>query len=1522
MKDYLKLIVLLLAFLPATRSQAQLPTANFTATPVTGCNPLVVQFTSTSTGNPTSYSWNFGNGASSSVLPNPSVTYTAPGTYTVSLTVSNANGSNTKTVNGFITVLPPPNVVFTASPTSGCPPLTVTFTNTSTSTVPGPLSYQWVFGDGTPIINSQNPVHTYTGSQLYPVVLQVIDGQSCTQSATQYINVFPKPVINFTANNIQCGAPAVVNFTSSITGTPPYNYQWTFGDGGLSGQANPSHTYASPGQFTVRLIVTDANGCKDTLTRVNYVQIGSLQPDFSGNGCMGSVTHFTNLTPFADSVFWNFGDGGTDTTHDPDHQFNTPGPFQVKLIVYFGNCKDSITKTISPYPKPVAAFTFNPQQPCPPPATIQFVNQSSGATSYTWLFGDGGTSSAANPTHTYNSDSIYFPRLVVTNSFGCSDTSAQDTLQAFPLHLWLDSFNKRLCLGDTVFPVGVPYTYLFNNQPWRYPYPTFTWLWDFGDGGVSNVQYPAHLYTARGQYTVRLTITTSNGCTITDSTYVLVGVRPNAGFYHYPDSVCTNDSVFLINTSTGAQWCDWHIGNSVVQSGGTVSIAYLPRQAGLDTIFLVAWDYGCPDTFGIAEVFVKPPVSKFRYKIDCSNLTQVRFYDTLSTNPTSHVWLFGDGTTSTATNPIHTFPALGIYSVSLATYNSYYGCRDTLTDTVYLVNPALTVSAPDTAICEGDSLVFTPTYGNYGISNFTWSYDNFVPFYPTPTPPPYTNHSSGPWGYRFNKKGLYRVNVVAGDINGCLDTAYQNIIVAKPAAGFFASPKVACTPANISFTDTSSNVPGAYSVIREWTFGNGSDTVLTATTNRIYPLRGLYNVRLIVTDNIGCKDTLEKKNYIDVRQPTAAFTVNDSNACIGQLLVFNNNSTGTGNKYFWSFGDGATDTAKIPFHRYGQIGAYTVKLIVTDNNGCKDSLVKTSYIQLSKPSASFTVSDSLAICPPLSLIAINTSVSSVSYAWAMGNGSTSSLQNPTASYLSPGIYSIRLIAYNIEGCPDTAYGQVRVLGYSGALSYAPLNGCAPLLVKFKSQLYNIPSIIWDFSDGVTQPANGIDSTTHIYNTPGAYVPKLILSDNTGCQNSSQGNDTIKVDGVYAGFVTTPACVRTPVSFTDTSFSFFTPLTGRRWNINNGQAISTSQTVTTVFPSAGVFPVTIVATNAQGCSDSITKNISIYGLPLISAGSDTSICQGDWAQLSASGGQSYVWTPPTGLSCDSCPNPKAAPTAAAVYIVTGTDANGCVNKDTVTVKLQTVTTSVVGNGGEICQDSVLQLMASGAQRYEWTPSESLNNSRIPNPLASPAVTTLYTVIAWEGSCQPDTHTVKVVVYPTPTVNAGPDVTIVAGSSTLLNATGTNIENYLWSPSASLSCDRCGSPEASPRVTTQYKVIVTSEYGCRASDTVLVTVRCDQSQVFIPNTFSPNGDGQNDVFYPRGTGLKSIRLISIYNRWGEKVFERSQVALNDAAQGWDGTYKGAVLSPDVYVYILEGYCEDGAVLKWKGDITLIR
>jgi gliding motility-associated-like protein len=598
-----------------------------------------------------------------------------------------------------------------------------------------------------------------------------------------------------------------------------------------------------------------------------------------------------------------------------------------------------------------------------------------------------------------------------------------------------------------------------------------------------------------------------------------------------------------------------------------------------------------------------------------------------------------------------------------------------------------------------------------------------------------------------------------------------------------------------------------------------------------------------------------------------------------------------------------------------------VTLVASDKSGCTDTMIRRSYIRVTAPTARFSLSDTIAVCPPLTVSFTSNSLRATRQAWNFGNTGTSVLSTPVSTYTASGLYTVYLAAIDGNGCTDTAFAKVRVLGYAGALSYPPGVGCRPLTVTFTSSVTNVPSLVWDFADGNTQAGNGSSSVTHTYTTIGKFLPKLIFSDGHGCTASSDGLDTIRVDGVEAGFRLSPACERTPVQLTDTSKSYFSSIAVSRWDLGP-LGVLTGNPITRTFTTPGEYPVTLISTSANGCKDTLSSTIRIYPLPKILAPDDTSVCVPDAITLRASGGRSYVWAPGAGLSCTACNNPVATPTAASAWVVTGTDSLGCVNRDTVRVAMQTRTSFKVSDGTTICIGDSYRLAANGATLYSWAPPQDLDNPESSTPLARPKTTTTYVVTGREGSCLPDTHQVRVIVRPIPNVDAGGDLRVIAGNAVQLQASGNGIQRVSWDTDASLSCHECFAPEARPKQTTMYRITAYNEFGCKATDSVRVLVLCDGNQLFLPNTFTPNGDGQNDFFYPQGAGFDRLNYFRIYSRWGELLYEKANMPVNDAYIGWNGTHNGAKLNPDVYVYVLEARCDTGEPLVLKGDVTLVR
>ncbi|HNS50786.1 MAG TPA: PKD domain-containing protein [Anaerolineae bacterium] len=308
--------------------------AGFAGYPTNGLVPLLVSFTNQSDGDYTSCEWTFGDGGTSSSCQNPTHTYTAAGVYTVTLTVSGPGGTDTLTRTDYISAYEPAAANFSGEPTGGAPPLLVTFTNLSSGDY---TECTWSFGDSGTSDSCSDQPHTYEASGVYTVSLTVSGpGGTSTHTRPEYITVGEGLQAAFTGYPTQGGAPLLVEFVNSSTGDFD-TCAWDFGDGGTSGSCgDPSHTYLTPGDYTVSLTVSGPGGT-DTLTRTNYISAyDAVHAGFSGDPLRGvkplEVTFTNSSTGYFDTCAWTFGDGGSSSDcNDPVHTYSVAGTYTVVL---------------------------------------------------------------------------------------------------------------------------------------------------------------------------------------------------------------------------------------------------------------------------------------------------------------------------------------------------------------------------------------------------------------------------------------------------------------------------------------------------------------------------------------------------------------------------------------------------------------------------------------------------------------------------------------------------------------------------------------------------------------------------------------------------------------------------------------------------------------------------------------------------------------------------------------------------------------------------------------------------------------------------------------------------------------------------------------------------------------------------------------------------------------------------------------------------------------------------------------
>ena len=717
-------------------------TTNFTANPMTGTAPLLVQFNDTTIDPVVSWNWNFGNG-NTSTAQNPTNWYSTAGSYNVSLNTTTTGGEwdvITRTITVY-NATPVSN--FTSYMTTGYKPLAVQFNDTSIGA--NITAWLWTFGDGEAAAE-QNVTHVYTEVGLYNVSLNISnDGGYNITTKVQYINVTTiPPLASFTGSPLSGSFPLNVQFNDTSTNAPT-GWLWQFGDGTTSTSKNATRTYNNVGVYTVNLTTSNAGGT-NTTSSIDYITVFNKTPvaAFTSNVTTGleplSVLFTDQSANLPSSWLWDFGDGENSTQQNATHEYLHAGLYNISLTAFNDGGDNSTTMVnyINVTPNitvfaPVANFSTNNTGGVAPLA-VQFIDHSENEpTNYTWNFGDGVGSYAQNPTHVYDTPGVYSITLNVSNSAGMDSVTAQDfiTVTAVPVAP-IANFTTNVSGG--LSPLGVQFNDTSDNAP-------TSWLWNFGDSITSTDKNPIHTYTTQGNYTVILAVGNvagNNTTTIIDC--IIVNALPNADFTSnetqgiIPVTIQFNDTSTLSPTS----WL-WNFGDNVTSTEQNPVHQY--NNTGNYTVSLyVSNNVGNTTTTKQDYIYVAatppmPPVAQF-YGIP-TNVTMsyeefvpvnVQFNDTSIGSPTTWLWDFGDNNTSIEQNPMHTYNISGLYNVSLNVTNSIGMSNITEVEYINITQLPPNVSFT-TNVSEGYApltVQFTNNTSGY-TGNFYWDFgDGYV----------------------------------------------------------------------------------------------------------------------------------------------------------------------------------------------------------------------------------------------------------------------------------------------------------------------------------------------------------------------------------------------------------------------------------------------------------------------------------------------------------------------------------------------------------------------------------------------------------------------------------------------------------------------------------------------------------------------------------------------------------------------------------------------------------------------------
>ncbi len=705
------------------------------------------------------------------------------------------------------------------------------------------------------------------------------------------------------------------------------------------------------------------------------------------------------------------------------------------------------------------------------------------------------------------------------------------------------------------------------------------------------------------------------------------------------------------------------------------------------------------------------------------------------------------------------------------------------------------------------------------------------------------------------QNALYTVDVTG--LCGSVTSAYVYVTVhTPPTVNLTASDTIVCANEVVNLNGNPAGGTTPYN--HNWS-GTGQpflNSSIISTPNFSSSTTGNYFLTYEVIDTIGCsaKDSVG----ILVNPLPIVNIIGDDTICSGELTTLTASGGGT---YLWSTSSTLDSITVSPTSNTN----YTV--IVTDPNTCVDSA--SINIQVN-PTPLAAIAGNAIICSGKSTSLLASG--GTSYNWSTGD--TNSLVS--FSPLVDTTYTV--IVSNASGCKDTASIFVQVLPSPTA------------------NITGVDTICFGNSTTLTGTGGG----TYLWNT-GA--------------SSTTINVNPTIDSTYSLIVDIGGCKDTTLYTVIVNPLPVVNITGDD-TICNGEATTLTATgggsylwsTSANLDSIVVSPTSttnynVSVTDSNSCINNASYTVIVNPLPIITITGNTTICAGTSANLTANGANNYVWN-----TSAITPSINVTPLTTTSYSVIGTDINGCSDSSQTTVTILPQPTANITGNDTICLGESSTLTASGGGSYLWNTTDTTATL-----IVNPTSTTPYSVIVNVGGCL-DTTTYTINVTPLPVINAYNDTTIILGQSASISAIGGN-GSYTWSPTEGLSCSSCPNPIAKPEETTTYCVETTAN-GCKNSScvTVIVDVLC--GELFVPNAFSPNGDGNNDCLKVYNNCLESV-LFRVYSRWGELIYESEDI---DAC--WDGTNNGSDLNTGVYSFTVAAKLINGEEKELKGNTTLFK
>ncbi len=1515
---------------------------------------------------------------------------TSIGTYPIKVIATNPTPDgcgNLQEIDFDLEVFEPPVADFTFN-TNGCFNSPVDFFDNSNTSGRPVISRFWNFADGN-TSNVNNPSHTYAAPGSYAVKYTLITDVGClADTVTHTVNLDPLPTAQFSVANPVCpNVPVTFTDLSTAAGTSMLaQWTWDFGDGSpvvvRNTSTNEVHTYITPGTYNATLRVETSTGCESTLFTFPI----TVQDD--GTVFLSSAPGTDNQTVCINTAITNisYAVGGSSNGGSVSGlPAGVSGSYAGGIITITGTptVSGTFTYTVStsgPCVNPTTTGTITVTQDgtitlsSAPGSDNQTVCINTAISNITYSVGGSGTGGSvsglpAGVTGVFAgavitisgtpSVSGTFNYSVVTTG-PCVTPSATGTITVTPdgtvsLSSAPGTDNQTVCINTAI--TNITYAVGGSSNGGSVSGLPAGVSGSYAGGVISIFGTP----TVSGTFTY--TVSTTGPCvnptitgtiTVTQDGSVTLSSAPGTD----NQTVCINAAIAAITYTVGGSG----IGGSVtglpagvtgVYAGGMISITGTPTVSGTFN-YTVLTTGPCITPSATGTITVTPDGTLSLTSAPGTNNQSVCI-NTAIVTITYSVGGSGTGGNVTGLPPgITGTYAGGVISISGSptsvlgspftyTVNTTGPCVNPTATGTITVNPDATIalsSAPGTdaqELCMNSAITAISYNIGGGGSGATVS----------GLPAGVTGSFAGgvfTIGGSPSASGLF--TYIVQTTGTCVQTSATGTILvnALPTANYSSSTP-SCEFGVISFTDLS--VPNSGNIISwSWDFGDGGTSTLQNPTHT-YGAAGTYNVTLVVTTDKGCISINSVTPVTIYDKPAAGFIIPE--VCLNDTYA---QFTDTSSvpvpdnivSWSWDFGDGGTSTLQNPQHSYTAVGSYNVRLMITTNRGCKDTIDQSVFVNGSYPQAGFTVQNLSALCA-------NDSISIVE-ASTVFPGTITKVEIYWDNAGLPGVYDTDPLPYtgkiykhlypNFQN-PLTKSFTIRYRAYSGGVCVDDSLFNITVNAAPKVQFNPIPPICLDATPyQITQatetggvPGSGMYSGPGV--TPGGlFTPSiagpgthtikyLYTSSAAGCVDSL--TQTIKVwEPATADFtVSAPVCERQPVTFTDISTATEGTLTQWQWDFSDGTPVviqSSGVPFTHSFSGWGTFQVKLRVVTSNGCVSTekiIPVDVKPLARPNFTFPAASCLPNADVPFTNASnipdGTQSsfsYLWNfgdPGSGVV-----NTSTGSNPSHTYVSTGpfnvnlqvTTGAGCIHDTTIIVN--TIHPEPAGSfttdkvdvcvGGDVRFTSTSNPLDGSIVSWHWDMDDgnSESNQSFNYTYALPRQYSVKHYIINSFGCKSTIAFKTVSINPYPPVNAGPDKLMLEGGQVTLTPSqnASMPVTYSWSPATYLSNPNIAEPVATPPDDITYILTVTTDKGCSDSDDVFIKVL---KKPDIPNIFSPNGDGVHDIWEIKYLETYPGCTVEVVNRYGQLVFRSVGYATP-----WDGKINGKDAPVGTYYYVV--------------------